>query len=278
MQNKMKNFLLLFAVVVQIASCSPKQMEWVAIGDSITYLNEHLNETGNRVTKGYLTRVQEKLPNIVYTNQGYNGWTAAGIANNIDHLNLDKATVYSVLLGTNDWWQGRPIGQYTDYQNNTGNHTFYGSYRIIMDKLKCLNKDAKIILITPLQRADFVYVGGMTNNAWGSYKDKAGQSLAGFADAIKTISKYEKVELLDLYNESSLKISNLVKYKRLKDPQTGAYKNYSYPDYIAIPFNPLTDEYPYPLDAIDVTYDGLHPSDKGNEIIAEMLVEIMKKF
>ena len=278
MQNKIKNFLLLFAVVVLSASCSPKQMEWVAIGDSITYLNEHLNETGNRVTKGYLTRVQEKLPNIVYSNQGYNGWTAADIANNIEQHYLEKAAVYSVLLGTNDWWQGRPIGQFNDYENNTGNQTFYGSYRIIMDKIKSLNPAAKIICITPLQRADFIYFEDMRNNAWGSYKDKNGQSLAGFADAIKNISKYQKVELLDLYNESSLQISNLVKYKRLKDPQTGAYKNYSYPNYIAIPFNPLTDEYPYPLDAIDVTYDGLHPSDKGNEIIAEMLVEIMKKF
>ena len=81
-----------------------------------------------------------------------------------------------------------------------------------------------------------------------------------------------------MYNEGSLRISNLVKYKRLKDPQTGAYKNYSYPDYTSIQFNPLTDEYPYPLDAIDITYDGLHPSDKGNEIIAGLLVEIMKKF
>ncbi len=274
----MKNFLLLFLVVVLLASCSPKKMEWIAIGDSITYLNDHLNETGNRVTKGYLTRVKEKLPNINYTNKGYNGWTAGGIANNIDQLYLEKAAVYSVLLGTNDWWQGRPIGQFTDYQNNTGNQTFYGSYRIIMDKLKSLNAAAKIILITPLQRTDFIYFGDMRNNAWGSYKDKAGQSLAGFAAAIKTISKYEKVELLDLYNEGSLKISNLVKYKRLKDPQTGAYKNYSYPDYIVIPFNPLTDEYPYPLDAIKITYDGLHPSDKGNEIIAGLLVEIMRKF
>ena len=98
-----------------------------------------------------------------------------------------------------------------------------------MDKLKSLNKDAKIICITPLQRADFIYLGGVRNNVSGSYKYKAGQSLAGFAGAIKTISKYQKIEILDLYNEDSLKMSNLVKYKRLKDPQTGAYKKYSYP-------------------------------------------------
>ena len=274
----MKNYWLLMAAVIVINGCSPKKMEWVAIGDSITYLNEHLNETGNRVTKGYLTRVGEKLPNIVYTNEGYNGWTAADIANNIDQLYLEKAAVYSILLGTNDWWQGRPIGQLSDYQNNTGNHTFYGAYRIILDKLKSLNPAAKIICITPLQRTDFVFFGDGRNNAWGSYKDKAEQSLAGFAEAIKTISKVENAILLDLYNESSLSIDKLVKFKRLKDPQTGVYKNSLYPDYTAIPYNPLTDEYPYPLDAMDVTYDGLHPSDKGNEIIAGLLVEIMKKF
>ena len=73
-------------------------------------------------------------------------------------------------------------------------------------------------------------------------------------------------------------LEKLVKYKRLKDPQTGLYKNYSYPAFIDIPFNPETDEYPYPPGAIDMTYDGLHPSDKGYTIIANMLVRVMKKY
>ena len=42
--------------------------------------------------------------------------------------------------------------------------------------------------------------------------------------------------------------------------------------------NPETDEYPYPVDAIDMTYDGLHPSDKGYRIIADMLIKVMKKY
>ena len=65
---------------------------------------------------------------------------------------------------------------------------------------------------------------------------------------------------------------------RLKDPQTNSYKNYPYPEFIGIPFNPAADEYPYPVEAIDITYDGLHPSDKGYDIIAGMLVKIMKKY
>ena len=274
----MKKIILCVAVICMLTSFSKKEIKWVAIGDSITYLNEHANETGNRITKGYMTRVAEKLPNISYTNQGHNGWTSGNIADAIETLGLQKADVYSIFLGTNDWWQGRPLGTIVDYKNNTGNKTVYGSYRIIINKLRSLNKDAKIILITPMQRVDFVYFGDMKNNAYGSYKDKNGQSLAQFADAVNAIGKYENFKVVDLYNKSGITLENLVKYKRLKNPETGSYKNYSYPSFIDMPFNPATDEYPYPVDAIDMTYDGLHPSDKGYEIIANMLVKIMKHY
>ena len=55
------------------------------------------------------------------------------------------------------------------------------------------------------------------------------------------------------------------------------YENYPYPKFIDIPFNPETDEYPYPLESMEMTYDGLHPSDKGYEVIAELLEKVMKK-
>ena len=274
----MKKLILLIAVSCMIISFSKKEIRWVAIGDSITYLNEHPDETGNRITKGYMTRVVEKLPNIKYNNQGHNGWTSGNIASEIEKLGLEKADVYSIFLGTNDWWQGRPLGAINDYKNNTGNNTVYGSFRIIINKLRSLNKNARIILITPMQRADFVYMGDMKNNAYGSYKEKNGQSLAQFAGAINAIGRYENFKVVDLYNKSGMTLQNLVKYKRLKDPQTGAYKNYPYPDFIDIPFNPEADEYPYPVEAIDMTYDGLHPSDKGYDIIAGMLLKIMKKY
>jgi len=259
-------------------SFSRPLITWVAIGDSITYLNEHLNETGNRVTKGYMTRVKEKLPYIVYVNQGHNGWTSGGIAQNIEKLGLTKADVYSIFLGTNDWWQGRPLGTINDYENNTGNNTVYGSYRIITNKLRSLNPSAKIVLITPMRRSDFVYINNKKNNAWGSYKDKNGQSLQQFAEAINTIGRYEQFDVVDLYNKSGMTEKKLVKYKRLKDPKTGVYKNYRYPNFINVPFNPETDEYPYPVEATNMTYDGLHPSDKGYNTIAKMLVKVMKRY
>ncbi|MEO5998071.1 MAG: SGNH/GDSL hydrolase family protein [Chitinophagaceae bacterium] len=274
----MKKLFFLLVLFFIITSFAKKEIIWVAIGDSITYLNEHPNETGNRITKGYMTRVVEKLPNIHYINQGHNGWTSGGIAEAIEKLDLQKADVYSVFLGTNDWWHGRPLGQLTDYQNNTGNSTMYGSFRIIINKLRRLNQSAKIILITPMQRADFIYINDMKNNAYGSYKEKNGQSLEQFARAIDSIGQFEHFKVVDLYHNKEMKMESLVKYKRLKDPQTGAYKNYPYPKFIDVPFHPQTDEYPYPVNAIDVTYDGLHPSDKGNVIIAGLLMKVLKKY
>jgi lysophospholipase L1-like esterase len=270
--------LLLLPILLLFISFAPKQLEWVAIGDSITYLNDHQAETGNRITKGFMTLVTEKLPHIHYTNIGKNGWTTGNIADNIDKIGIEKADIYTVFLGTNDWWQGRPIGTMADYQNSTGKATIFGAYKIIIDKLKSQNLKAKIILMTPLQRGDFVYINNFKNNAYGSYKAKNGQNLSQVADAIIMIGQFENYKVVDLYHKSGINLKNMVNFKRLKNPATGQYQNYKYPEYIGIPYNPSTDEYPYPIDASNMTYDGLHPSDKGYQKISKMLVKLMKKY
>jgi lysophospholipase L1-like esterase len=274
----MKKITLLLLTVCLLSAFKQKQLTWVAIGDSITYLNDHKNETKYRLTRGYLTQVKEALPNIRYINKGYNGWTSGDIANRIVSLGLAKADVYSVFLGTNDWWLGRPIGKLDDYRNNSGNGTIYGSFRIIINKLKALNPKARIILITPMQRVDFVYIFDKRNNAYGSYKPKNNQTLEAVANAIAAIGKFENIAVSDLYHNKEMPIERLVKFKRLKDAKTGNYINYPYPQFIDIPFNAATDEYPYPAEATDLTYDGLHPSDAGCKVIANSLVKIMRKF
>jgi len=260
-----------------LTSFNPVELTWTAIGDSITYLNDHTDETGNRITSGYLTKVTAQYPNIKYINQGHNGWTTAGIAKEIENLGLIKTDVYSVFLGTNDWWSGLPLGYMSDYINKSGLKTTYGAFRIIINKIRNLNPDAKIILITPMQRGDFVYLFDAHNNAYGSYKTKNGQDLSQFADAVKEIGNYEHFTVIDLYCKSGMTVKNAVKYKRLKDSASGTYNNIKYPSFIGIPFHPGIDEYPYPVDAIDYTYDGLHPSDKGHQVIADMIIKVFKK-
>lgn len=269
-------FLFACFAIFTLTSFVPKEKSWTAIGDSITYLNDHTDETGNRLTKGYLALVTEKMPSLHVINQGHNGWTAGEIAERIDSLGLVRSDLYTIFLGTNDWSRGRILGSLSDYKNNTGNETIYGSFRIIIGKLRQLNKSADIVLMTPLQRTDFVYINDFHNRFQGSYKDHSGLWLQQIATAIDSIGMYEHIPVVDLYNHSGITVENAVRYKRLKDTTTGSYKNYPYPDYVAVPFNPDTDEYPYPPDAIGTTYDGLHPSDQGNRMIADMLVRVIK--
>jgi Lysophospholipase L1 and related esterases len=270
-----RTFLLIGALF--LFSFTEKETVWVAIGDSITYLNDHPDETGNRVTKGYLSRVVDQLPNLRYINQGHNGWKSTDIANKIEDLGLLKADVYTVFLGTNDWWGGRPVGNIDDYKNNTGTSSVFGSFRIIINKIRQLNGEAKIVLITPMQRNDFVYLADASNNAHGSYKAKNGQSLEAFANAVIAIGKLENIPVIDLYHDPLLDLEHMVNFKRLKDPRTGKYQNYRYPAFTNIPFDPKNDEYPYPLKAVNITYDGLHPSDKGNEIIAKKVINAFRQ-
>jgi len=272
----MKTTSIYLLIVFLCCSFGQKQETWLALGDSITYLNEHPDETGNRVKKGYLTRVVEKCPNIRYINQGHNGWTAVSIAEQIDKLGLEKADYYTVFLGTNDWWAGLPLGSTADYRDNSGTGTTSGAFRIITDKLRSLNPQAEIVFITPMQRSDFVYINDYKNNAWGSYKpNKNGQTLEAFADTIRAIARQEAFKVVDLYHQRKLAFQKLIKFKWLKEPASGEYRKYRYPAYAEIPFHPDTDEYPYPTDAIAMTYDGLHPSDKGNQIIAKELLKIL---
>ena len=273
----MKTVLIALLLLCQCTALSPGVITWTAIGDSITYLNDHHDETGYRITNGYMALVAAKHPNINYINQGYNGWTTVGIAKEIENLGLTKTDVYTVFLGTNDWWSGLPLGSMDDYIHDGGYKTTYGAFRVIINKIRSLNANAKIILITPMQRSDFVYIADAHNNAYGCYKSKNGQELLQFAGAVKEIGRYEHITVIDLYYHSGITIENVVKFKRMKDPVTGVYHNITYPNYIGIPFHPGEDEYPYPIDAIGYTYDGLHPSDKGNQVIANMIINEFKK-
>jgi lysophospholipase L1-like esterase len=274
----MKKLVCLIALTAILAlKPSHRPLTWVAIGDSITYLNDHPDETKNRMTKGYLTDVIEKLSYIHYSNQGRNGWTTTNFADSWDKLNIPGGDVFTVFLGTNDWWHGHPLGAWNDFAQGTGDSTVYGCFRIILDKLHALNSKAPIILITPMPRADFVYINDPKNNAWGSYKAKDGQTLEQVADAVITIGKNQHLNVVDLYHEKSLAVPHLVHYKRLKDPKTGEYHDYPYPEYTTIPFDPAQPEYAYPDDAVDMTYDGLHPSNAGCAVIAKKLIRALKR-
>ena len=108
-----------------------KEIRWCAIGDSFTYLNDHLDETGYRVSKGYLTRILEKVPGLRLDNIGINGSTLLDWASQP----IPEADLYTVLLGTNDWHHEVPAGSKADFRARTAG-TILGSLGILLDHIR----------------------------------------------------------------------------------------------------------------------------------------------
>ena len=241
-------------------------IQWVAIGDSFTYLNDHLDETGYRVSRGYLSRIADRIPALQLTNIGMNGSTFADWV----HQPIPKADLYTVLLGTNDWHQGYPIGSEQDFRHRKRG-TILGHLGILLDHIRLANPRGKIVAGNPVERADFVYLLDPENNAQGSYAPEHGQKLSEVATAILKCCEAEGVNTVDLHTRSGFTQERLVQFKRVRQGET--YADLPYPDYIGKAFRPGKDDYPYPAEAIALTYDGLHPSDQGCQILADLFAE-----
>lgn len=249
---------------------------WAAIGDSFTYLNDHLNETGYRVTKGYLTRICDALPFLRLNNTGVNG---ADLECRI-FQKLPFADLYTVLLGTNDWHGGVPLGSVESFRARS-DRDIAGRLGLLLDRIRKANPQARIIVGTPVSRGDFVYILDHFNNARGSWapeKDRETGKEVWLRDVAQTILRCceeENVPCIDLYDEAGFTQENAVIFKHVRCG--GGYEDLPYPDYCGVPFDPAKDEYPYPPEAVGMTYDGLHPSDEGNARIAGMFIDKIKE-
>lgn len=247
-----------------------QKIRWIAIGDSFTYLNDHLDETANKVTRGYLDRVLEKVPGLELFNMGINGSTT----NDWQMVNIPAADLYTVLLGTNDWYHEVPLGCDEDFtQKKAG--TILGNLGAMLGQIYRRTPQAKVIVMNPVERADFVYVGDAANHAPGSDMPVNGLWLHEVADAIYRNCLHAGIPCIDLHAECGFTPQNAVKFKRVRTPE--GYRNLPWPEYHRYPFDPERDEYPYPPECMDRTYDGLHPSDLGNEIIAKILAEKIRE-
>lgn len=238
----------------------------VAIGDSFFYLCDHLDETGYRLNKGILPRIQNELPfPTELINLGKNGSQTKDWIKDA----FPAGDIYLILLGTNDWWSSaRPIGTARDYLFRTEG-TILGNLGAIVSHIKMVAPGAKIFLCNPVERGDFVYILDYTNNAKGSYEPRNGRELKQISDAIFAEARESGVINVNTHDLCGISCYNAVKFKRcLVD---GKVLDLPYPNYTVIPFDPENELYPYPSEAIDMTYDGLHPSDKGAQAIAEVI-------
>lgn len=244
-------------------------LNWCAIGDSFTYLNDHLDETGHFVTRGYLDRINDKLPGLSLTNIGINGSTTRDWLS----VSLPCADVYTILLGTNDWHIGIPLGTGGEFAAGTPG-TILGNLGNLNARILALNPDAKVLFCTPIARTDFVYLFDYHNNAQGSYALEFGQRLCDVAYGIVNACASQNIPCVNLYDESGVTPENAVRFKRVHTIDGDL--DLPFPDYLGIPYDPDEDPYPYPPESHALTYDGLHPTDEGNEILATLIADKLR--
>lgn len=159
---------------------------WQSLGTSISWYNSNVSSA---FTKGYQTRVLEKIEFSKFTNSGANASclsSAIGL--------VQKADYYTIEHGINDWGNSVKVGTFDDYLNNTKNGTFAASYRQLIDKIYQTNPKALIVLCTPRKAYGF---GTYLPAHW--YDAKNGIYLKEYVDIIYKIAEYESLPVADFF-------------------------------------------------------------------------------
>jgi len=173
------------------AAAEPRQVKgrWCSLGTSISWLND--NTASYPITKGYQTRVMEKLAFQYFNNKAVNGGTISSAVGAVV-----RADYYTIEHGINDWGHSVPVGTIDDYINNTKNGTFAAYYRQVIDRIFQRNPKARVILCTP--RKAYGY-GGYLPDHW--YDEKDGIYLQEYADMVRQIAAYESFPVADFFAE-----------------------------------------------------------------------------
>lgn len=162
---------------------------WCSLGTSISWLNEQT--ASYPITKGYQTRVMEKLAFTRFDNKAVNGGV---LQSAISAVGL--ADIYTIEHGINDWGHSTPVGTIEDYINNKKNGTFAATYRQVIDRIFARNKKARVVLCTP--RKAYGY-GTYLPDHW--YDPLNGIYLQEYADIIRQIAAYESFPVADFFAE-----------------------------------------------------------------------------
>lgn len=216
---------------------------WVSFGDSITALNNQQYYSDGNVTKGFQTRVMEKIRFSGFYNYGIFGAQSMYYQTQIDAmLENDVVPDYVTwLFGTNDLYNHGLswLGTLDDYINKSSNSSngptkYYSAIRFFIDAIKEINPNVKIILCSIPRRGGGSVAEAMPH--W--YTPHKSVYQAQYAEAVMQVAAYEsRVDAAcDFFNEAGF--------------------------------------YDYNLSVC--TYDGTHPNDFGMQLLANRLIDVFK--
>lgn len=223
-----------FPVVAQLRTVNA---HWCALGTSITWYNDNVSVADGGFTKGYPTRVMEKLGFTKFTNKGVSG----GALKTALPL-VVKADYYTIEHGINDWGQSIPVGTMEDYINNTDNGTFAAEYRKLIDKIYSVNPKAKVVICTP--RRGYGFSGYLPDHC---YDPKNGIYLEEYAEMARKIADYESIPVADFYKYCGGQRDLLNESLNNARANTVGFYN-----------------------------DAVHPNDKGYQRMANVLIDALE--
>ena len=188
---------------------------------------------------------------------------------------LEKGDAYLVMLGSADWMTPLPIGTERDYLFHTKG-TILGNLGILIARIKEISPNATIFLCNPVERGDYVSINDPFIFAKGSYEPKNGRTMNDIANAIFSSAREENVININTHDKAGFTCFNAVKFKRCY--LHGKLVDLPYPNYRQGLYDPEAGVYPYPKEAANMTFDGLHPSDLGAEKLSEIIFEGMRNY
>lgn len=127
------------------------------------------------------------------------------------------ADAYTVLGGTNDWAQSIPLGTIAD----TVDTTFYGAYKIVIQKILTLYPGKPLFLMTPF----FTQYTGPRNGSWADGLTNAqGLKVADYAEAVRQLGKRYGLPVIDHYALNGWNEFNVTNFLVQEDSSTtGVY-------------------------------------------------------
>ena len=212
-------------------------------GKKINFLGDSITQ-GHGVSdasKCFVSLISER-EGVIGRNYGIGGTRLAKQKNEPFQEILDKdfcvralqmdsdADVVVVFGGTNDFGHGdAPFGR---FENDKNNDTFCGAVHTLCKILLEKYPDSDIVFITPLHRIN-------EDDIFGDCKPEAVATLNEYVDAIRKITEFYSIPVLDLFASSQMQ------------PKVPFIKEKFMPD-------------------------GLHPNDAGHEILARKITAYLK--
>ena len=221
--RKMLMMAVSVAVIANGAFAAEESSSWsgkkvVYLGDSITDPSQ-VERHGHKVYWQYLQELCGIEPHV-YAISGYQWDNILRLANKMHDEMGDTLDAIFILLGTNDYNAGVPLGEWYEvadedvvrrgvtirqprrhFAKNMG--TLRGRINTVMEYLKRNYPDQQIVIMTPLHRG-YANFGGSNIQPPESFPNVLGLYFESYVNVLREAADIWSVPLIDLYRDSGL--------------------------------------------------------------------------